>query len=99
MSRTRSKSGWPRTAIELRDEGYVPQGKAFRCDCGRKIFIVSTPTGGRMPLETREDERFQSHFASCTTPDRFRRRNEPDQRQGSLFETGAREPQTVRYPD
>jgi len=98
MSRKRSKSGWPKTAIELRDDGYVPEGRAFSCDCGRKIFIAGTPTGGRMPIEKRADGRFQSHFASCTTPERFRRREQPDQRQGSLFDT-AKEPPRVRYPD
>jgi|GEM_PF-6377610 len=99
MSAKRSKTGWPRTAAELRDDGYVPQGPAFECECGRKIFMVSTPTGGSMPIEKRSDERYQSHFASCTMPERFRKRQGPDKRQGTLFDTAPEEPARVRYPD
>lgn len=99
MRSRRSKSGWPKTAIELRDDGYTPQGPAFECKCGRKIFIVETPNGSRMPLETRADERFQSHFASCPYPELFRRPKAPDRRQGTLFDASPEEPARVRYPD
>lgn len=92
----RSNSGWPRTGAQLRDDGYRPQGKSFKCPCGRRIFMVRPPLGKDMPMEKRDDERYQPHFASCPLRDSFRRGQGPDRRQGSLFE----EPEmtTARYP-
>jgi hypothetical protein len=52
------------------------QTSTVRCRaCNASIVFVETERGRRMPVDTVGETRGQSHFASCSDPRRFRKRD------------------------
>jgi len=43
--------------------------------CGHPIVFVLTSKNKRMPVDAEGEKRGQSHFATCTDPKRFRKRD------------------------
>jgi hypothetical protein len=60
------------------------QTSPLRCRaCGAPIVFVETDKGRRMPVDTVGEKRGQSHFASCSDPKRFRKRDRVKDRKGA----------------
>lgn len=55
----------------------IPTGapRALCRACGYPIVFIVTPKGKRMPVDAEGDKRGQSHFATCSDPKRFRKRD------------------------
>ena len=50
--------------------------KTSRCrSCNATIAFVPTPKGHLMPVDVVGEHRGESHFATCTDPKRFRKRD------------------------
>ena len=73
-------SAWPKTAAELKSDGYVSDGSWTECrSCQARILWAETPNGKKMPMEEAQPDadgarRFQSHFQTCPNAQQHRRR-------------------------
>ena len=71
----------PKTSNELRAEGYEYSNDAICRGCQEEIEWWITPTGHRMPMSVKRigtvktgfQEFRESHFATCTEADSFRK--------------------------
>ncbi len=68
---------WPKTAEQLKAEGYRGAHRGECRSCGHRILWTETPNGKLMPLDELCDGPhepvWESHFASCPDAKAWRR--------------------------
>jgi hypothetical protein len=66
---------FPETRGKLKEAGYKYLGNKI-CPCGASMELWLTPNNATMPMNTmrEDDDKAESHFASCPLAAQFRRK-------------------------
>ena len=67
---------FPKNRAEMLSQGYTPAGRDRCRSCLVTIEFWITPQKRRIPMNAMLDDKSQavSHWATCPTPERFRRK-------------------------